>query len=222
MRPGQPVTIDIDAYPERRISGHVDSAQPGSGTGFSLLPAQNATGNYVKIVQRVPVKIVMDGAPTDVALGPGMSVVPTVRIDPTPSLFERLRGGYERCGDGSRRSRRCGRRRDQPWLIAVVVALASFLEVAGLTLTGNRRAVPWWRALGPIDIKRAIRTTLQQRLEGLPKEVRDIAWKAQVRLRGRFRRRTAAGKKARVIIVAIAREMAAFLWAIGQPIVPAA
>jgi membrane fusion protein, multidrug efflux system len=56
------------------------------------VPAQNATGNYVKIVQRVPVKIVMDDPPTDVALGPGMSVVPTVRINPTPSLYERLRG----------------------------------------------------------------------------------------------------------------------------------
>jgi membrane fusion protein (multidrug efflux system) len=92
MRPGEPVTLAIDAYPERTIHGHVDSVQPGSGTAFSLLPAQNATGNYVKIVQRVPVKIVMDDPPTDVALGPGMSVVPTVRIDPTPSLFERLRG----------------------------------------------------------------------------------------------------------------------------------
>jgi membrane fusion protein (multidrug efflux system) len=92
MRLGEPVTLNIDAYPERTIRGHVDSVQPGSGTAFSLLPAQNATGNYVKIVQRVPVKIVMDDPPTDVALGPGMSVVPTVRIDPTPSLFERLRG----------------------------------------------------------------------------------------------------------------------------------
>jgi membrane fusion protein (multidrug efflux system) len=91
MRPGEPVTLNIDAYPERAIRGHVDSVQPGSGTAFSLLPAQNATGNYVKIVQRVPVKIVMDDPPTDVALGPGMSVVPTVRVDPTPSLFERLR-----------------------------------------------------------------------------------------------------------------------------------
>src|SRR5499426_248132 len=91
MRPGEPVTLGIDAYPQRTIRGHIDSVQPGSGTAFSLLPAQNATGNYVKIVQRVPVKIVMDDPPTDVALGPGMSVVPTVRVDPTPSLFERLR-----------------------------------------------------------------------------------------------------------------------------------
>ena len=90
MRPGDPVTLSIDAYPERQIHGHVESVQPGSGTAFSLLPAQNATGNYVKIVQRVPVKIVMDDPPTDVALGPGMSVVPTVRIDSTSSLLERL------------------------------------------------------------------------------------------------------------------------------------
>jgi membrane fusion protein, multidrug efflux system len=90
MRPGEPVTLKIDAYPGRVIHGRVDSVQPGSGTAFSLLPAQNATGNYVKIVQRVPVKIVMDHPPADVAIGPGMSVVPTVRVDLTPSLVERL------------------------------------------------------------------------------------------------------------------------------------
>jgi len=91
MRPGQPVALAIDAYPDRAIGGHLASVQPGSGTAFSLLPAQNATGNYVKIVQRVPVKIVIDAPPVDIALGPGMSVVPTVRIDPAPSLYERLR-----------------------------------------------------------------------------------------------------------------------------------
>jgi membrane fusion protein (multidrug efflux system) len=95
MRPGEPVTLEIDAYPERAIHGHVDSVQPGSGTAFSLLPAQNATGNYVKIVQRVPVKLVMDNPPADVALGPGMSVVPTVRINPAPSLYERLPSLYK-------------------------------------------------------------------------------------------------------------------------------
>jgi membrane fusion protein (multidrug efflux system) len=94
MRPGQPVTLTIDAYPEREIQGHVASVQPGSGTAFSLLPAQNATGNYVKIVQRVPVKIVIDNPPSDVALGPGMSVEPTVRVDPKPSLYERLTGFF--------------------------------------------------------------------------------------------------------------------------------
>jgi membrane fusion protein, multidrug efflux system len=90
MRPGQKVALEIDAYPERPIRAHVDSVQPGSGTAFTLLPVENATGNYVKIVQRVPVKLVMDDPPGDVALGPGMSVVPTVRIDPAPSRLERL------------------------------------------------------------------------------------------------------------------------------------
>jgi membrane fusion protein (multidrug efflux system) len=90
MRPGQPVTLEIDAYPEHAVLGHVESVQPGSGTAFSLLPAENATGNYVKIVQRVPVKLILNNPPPDVALGPGMSVVPTVRVDPTPSLIERL------------------------------------------------------------------------------------------------------------------------------------
>ncbi len=92
MRPGQPVTLRVDAYPGRALSGHIASIQPGSGTAFSLLPAENATGNYVKIVQRVPVKIAIDNPPTDVALGPGMSVEPVVRVDLNPSLFERLRG----------------------------------------------------------------------------------------------------------------------------------
>ena len=92
MRPGQPVTIRIDAYPDRVIQGHVASVQPGSGTAFSLLPAENATGNFVKIVQRVPVKLVIDNPPTDVAVGPGMSVVPSVRVNAQPSLYQRLFG----------------------------------------------------------------------------------------------------------------------------------
>jgi membrane fusion protein, multidrug efflux system len=81
IRPGAPVSIRIAAYPNRKFDGHVDSIQAGSGTAFSLLPAENATGNFVWIVQRVPVKIVFD-KPPDVLLGPGMSVVPTVKIVP--------------------------------------------------------------------------------------------------------------------------------------------
>ena len=73
----------------------MDSVQPGSGPAFSLLPPENATGNYVKIVQRVPVKIILDNPPADVILGPGMSVVPTVRVDPSPSLYERLKARVE-------------------------------------------------------------------------------------------------------------------------------
>jgi len=78
MRPGQPVDIEIDSY-GKTYPGHVDSIQAGSGTAFSLLPAENATGNYVKVVQRVPVKITFDKLP-DVEIGPGMSVVPSVRV----------------------------------------------------------------------------------------------------------------------------------------------
>jgi membrane fusion protein (multidrug efflux system) len=90
-RAGQPVTLTIDAYPDRSIRGHVASVQSGSGPAFSLLPPENATGNWVKIVQRVPVKIVMDDPPADVALGPGMSVEANVRVNARPSLYERLR-----------------------------------------------------------------------------------------------------------------------------------
>ncbi len=79
MRVGQPVDISIDAYGGRVFTGHVDSVQAGSGTAFSLLPAENATGNFVKVVQRVPVKITFDQRP-DVQLGPGMSVVPRVTV----------------------------------------------------------------------------------------------------------------------------------------------
>jgi membrane fusion protein, multidrug efflux system len=80
MRLGQPVDISIDAY-GRSFPGHVVGIQSGSGTAFSLLPAENATGNFVKVVQRVPVKITFDRRP-DVELGPGMSVVPTVTVRP--------------------------------------------------------------------------------------------------------------------------------------------
>jgi membrane fusion protein (multidrug efflux system) len=81
MRPGQRAELSVDAYPDHPLRGHVDSIQAGSGARFSLLPPENATGNYVKVVQRVPVKIVLDEQP-DVqrALGPGMSVVPTVAV----------------------------------------------------------------------------------------------------------------------------------------------
>ncbi|HTR82963.1 MAG TPA: HlyD family secretion protein [Reyranella sp.] len=81
MRAGQPVEIKVDAYPGQTFKGHVDSFQPGSGAAFSLLPPENATGNYVKVVQRVPVKIVFDSLPDPKRpLGPGMSVVPSVKV----------------------------------------------------------------------------------------------------------------------------------------------
>lgn len=79
IRPGQAVEITVDAYPGRKIRGRVDSVMAGTGVSFSLFPAENATGNYVKVVQRIPVKILLDpGADKDHLLRVGMSVVPTV------------------------------------------------------------------------------------------------------------------------------------------------
>ena len=81
MTPGQPVEISVDAYPDKVFKGHVDSIQAGTGARFSLIPPENATGNYVKVVQRVPVKIVFDEPPDPKhMLAPGMSVVPEVRV----------------------------------------------------------------------------------------------------------------------------------------------
>ena len=81
MRPGQKVKISVDAYPDLDLQGHVDSIQHGSGSKFSAFPAENATGNFVKIVQRVPVKIVIDsGLKPDEPLPLGVSVVPTVTL----------------------------------------------------------------------------------------------------------------------------------------------
>jgi membrane fusion protein (multidrug efflux system) len=81
MRPGQPVEVEVDAYPDHKFKGHIESIQSGAGARFSLFPPENATGNYIKVVQRVPVKIVLDDLPgNDLALGPGMSVVPKVRV----------------------------------------------------------------------------------------------------------------------------------------------
>jgi membrane fusion protein (multidrug efflux system) len=81
MAVGQPVEVEVDAYPGILFKGHVDSLQPGTGSVFSLLPPENSTGNFVKVVQRLPVKIVMD-SPFDPAhpLWPGLSVIPSVDV----------------------------------------------------------------------------------------------------------------------------------------------
>jgi membrane fusion protein (multidrug efflux system) len=80
MRPGQPVTIDIDAYPGVDFKGHVESIGAGTGSEFSLLPAQNANGNWVKVTQRVPVRVVFDGHPSKPMIA-GLSAVVTVDTD---------------------------------------------------------------------------------------------------------------------------------------------
>jgi len=81
LRPGQPVELRVDGYPNLRFKGRVDSLQAGTGARFSLLPPENAVGNYVKVVQRVPVKIVFaEPLPAGLDIAPGMSVVPKVKV----------------------------------------------------------------------------------------------------------------------------------------------
>lgn len=81
VRPGQPVGVEIDMFPGVELPAHVDSLAPASGQQFALLPPDNATGNFTKIVQRIPVKITLDaGNPVAAQLRPGMSVYPTINI----------------------------------------------------------------------------------------------------------------------------------------------
>jgi membrane fusion protein (multidrug efflux system) len=81
MRPGEAADISVDAYPDLHLKGHVDSVQLGTGGRFTAFPPENATGNFVTIVQRVPVKIAIDsGLPSDMALPLGASVVPVVHL----------------------------------------------------------------------------------------------------------------------------------------------
>jgi membrane fusion protein (multidrug efflux system) len=79
VRESQPVEVEVDTFPDARIKGHVDSIAPASGQEFALLPPDNATGNFTKVVQRIPVKIVLDrDDPFAGRLRAGMSVIPTV------------------------------------------------------------------------------------------------------------------------------------------------
>jgi membrane fusion protein (multidrug efflux system) len=81
MKPGQQVIIKVDAYSGKTFRGHIDSIQAGTGSVFSLLPPENATGNYIKVVQRVPVKIIFDEDPNNLkSLSPGMSIIPVVKV----------------------------------------------------------------------------------------------------------------------------------------------
>lgn len=82
VRVGQRVRVDVDTYPDLHLSGHVDSIMSGTGAAFSLIPPENATGNFVKVVQRIPVKICFDAASGGPVLRVGMSVVPTIFVSP--------------------------------------------------------------------------------------------------------------------------------------------
>ena len=87
MRLGQPVSVKIDAFPDFDIKGHVESFSPGTGNSFSVLPAENATGNWVKVTQRLPVIVSLESLPKDVPLHAGLSVVVTVDTGHRRKLF---------------------------------------------------------------------------------------------------------------------------------------
>jgi membrane fusion protein, multidrug efflux system len=82
VRPGQRVDVRVDSYPDLHLRGKVDSIQAGTGSRFSLLPPENAAGNYVKVVQRIPVKITLDLPADAPILAPGMSVIPSIQVRP--------------------------------------------------------------------------------------------------------------------------------------------
>ncbi|WP_322111186.1 HlyD family secretion protein [Tistlia consotensis] len=99
VRAGQPVRIAVDGFPGTELRGHVDSLSPGSGLEFALLPPDNATGNFTKIVQRIPVKIRLDDDALAGRLRPGMSVEPTVDTRPT-AMAERVQADRLATGRG--------------------------------------------------------------------------------------------------------------------------
>jgi membrane fusion protein (multidrug efflux system) len=98
MRPGQSATFKVDAYPGVTFHGRVQSLSPGTGSSFSLLPAENATGNWVKVVQRLPVRIAIDDPPEDLPLHAGLSV--TVKVD--TAHHRRLFGEGKTAAQGAR------------------------------------------------------------------------------------------------------------------------
>ena len=158
-----------------------------------------------------------------------LAIVPSWSMAPVVAAYQAMRGVsfivavtfVAEIGD----VRRFGNPRQLMAFLGLVPAERSTGERvrrAGLTLAGNRRArrvlvEGAWSYRYPARVGETLRT----RLDGLPKAVRDIAWKAQIRLCARYRRLSAAGKKTPVVIAAIAREMAAFLWAIGRHVAPA-
>ena len=119
MRPGQRVTIEVDAYGGREFNGKVDSIAAATGSRFSLLPPENATGNFVKVVQRVPVKIVLDdGQDPEHLLRPGMSV----DADGLHAI-----GSRDRMSDAPSTA-------VNPWIVAIAVMFATFMEVLDTTV----------------------------------------------------------------------------------------
>ena len=133
MRPGQEATIDVDAYPDRKFKAHVVSMSPGTGSDFAVLPPENATGNWVKVVQRLPVRLELDEIDPNRPLFSGISV--TARVDT----------GYRRSWRhplGPRSRRRSNERRrsassaavDGHRAITVAALMATYMEAVNISL----------------------------------------------------------------------------------------
>jgi len=159
-----------------------------------------------------------------------VEIVPTWSMAPVVAAYQAMRGVSLMVATTFAAEIGDVRRFDNPRQLMAFLGLVpserstgESVRRAGLTLAGNRRAR---RALieGAWAYRHPARVTetIRKRLDGLPKAVRDIAWKAQTRLCNRYRRLSATGKLLPVVVAAIAREMAAFLWAIGQQVAPSA
>lgn len=158
-----------------------------------------------------------------------MAIVPSWSMAPVVEAYQAMRGASFLVAVTFAAEIGDVRRFDSPRQLTAFLGLVpaerstgSTVRRAGLTLAGNRRTrrvlvEAAWSYRHPARVSE----TLRARLERLPKPVRDIAWKAQIRLCGRYRRLSATGKKLPVVIAALAREMAAFLWAIGRQVAPA-
>jgi membrane fusion protein, multidrug efflux system len=100
VRGGEPVEVEVDGYSSVTLTGHVDSLSPASGLEFALLPPDNATGNFTKIVQRIPVKIVLDGSALTGRLRPGMSVEPVINTKATVLAERQQKAAVNALGGG--------------------------------------------------------------------------------------------------------------------------
>ena len=130
MRPGQRATLKVDAVDGREFNGHVESIAAATGARFSLLPPENATGNFVKVVQRVPVKIVLDSGP-----GSGARAAPGA-VGRADDIYKVGAGdlGLGAGGEALATSMTDQQRQINPWLIAISVMLATFMEVLDTTV----------------------------------------------------------------------------------------
>ena len=152
LRPGQTVRLAVDAFPDREITGTVESIAPASGAVFSLLPPENATGNFTKIVQRVPVRIAVDpGVLREGLLRPGLSVVVAVDTRTGPAASRRRPSPSPRWRLPARRCRRSTSARLVTFIFMVFGMFMAILDIqiVSASLPRSRPACPPARTRSP-------------------------------------------------------------------------